>query len=402
MKTNILLIIVLFVPLSVSIYGQQTGDINQKNSDREQIKKSNIKSKTIWEYRYESGNNDLLSDSGYKAFNFDYDNNGRIINYTKYHIFSDLTIHESYSYGKSDNIAGASRFNSAGERIETIDYKYKSTGKIKTESHTAYFNSVKPGVYFSILASISDDSIFSKLQDDLEIDPKLESYSITVNITDPDEENQYIVIGDESDASSPRFSWSQLTMESQRGLLSFKGPTRKEHTYINKNISNIDYKYNKKGNLSEKSVYNTGNDLIEKEFFRYDSSGYLTGYTKYNEEGKISSLEAYTYSSKGVLSETTGMDPSGKIVSRLQYKYDDGNNLTEKAWLNAAGEINGRYRYRYDTDNRLTEEIKFRSENEQENRQVYKYDNNGNISEIIKYDINDKKEKLTRYIYEYW
>jgi hypothetical protein len=166
-KLTITIFLFSFIILPHSASAQQLNDISQKNNEKEQIKKSGIKSKTIWEYRYETTNNDALSDSGYKAFNFDYDNNGRLTSYTKYHIFSDLTIREAYNYAKTDNIIGTVRFNSAGERIETIDYKYKSNGKIKTEIHTAYFNTIRPGIYFSILASISDDLIFAKLQDDL-------------------------------------------------------------------------------------------------------------------------------------------------------------------------------------------------------------------------------------------
>jgi len=86
-------------------------------------------------------------------------------------------------------------------------------------------------VAFSILANVNENEMFSKLQEELEIEPKLESYTITVNVSDQDELNQYVVIGDELDPTSPRYSWSQFSISTQRGLLSYTGPTGKNiHT----------------------------------------------------------------------------------------------------------------------------------------------------------------------------
>jgi len=386
--------------ISVVAFSQSSSDITKKNDERDLIKKSNIKSKTIWEFRYVPGNEEAFSDSGYKAFNYDYDNDGRITSYTKYHIFSDLTVRETYRYGKTNYIDQSVRYNSAGDMIETIDYKYNAAFRLKKEIHTAFYNGIRPGVYFSILASINDDSLFGQVQEDLEIDPKLESYTITINVSDPNEENQYIVIGDESDPTSPRFSWSQIQMTTQRGLLSYQGPNRKEHTYINKNIANVNYKYDKKGSLLEKAVLNTSNDVIERETYRYDSSGRKTGYTRYNESGKMSGSESYNYDAKGNLAESIGLDAGGKLASRLTYKYDDSGNLTDKIWYSSAGEINSRYKYTFNNDGRMNDETKFRGENEKESHLSYKYDANGNMLEIVKYDANDSKEKLTKYVYE--
>src|SRR4030095_4252651 len=236
------IIIFLLIVSPVKINAQTSYDINRKNDAKELIKKSKIKSAAVWEYRFSSSNTEVLADSGYKSYYFSYDNFGRITEYTKYHIFTDLTVKEMYSYGKTDMIKRTLRFNSAEDMIETIDFKYNSSGTLKKELHTAYLNRILPGVYFTIRAYVSDDELFVRLQDDLEIEPRLESYTITVNISDPEELNQYIVIGDEADPSSPRFSWSQLSLTSQRDLLSYKGPNRKEHEYTSKNIQLIEYK----------------------------------------------------------------------------------------------------------------------------------------------------------------
>ncbi len=383
------------------IFSQSYTGINIYSSDIDGVRISNIKSKSVFEYRYSNTEAEVLADSGYKAYYFSYDNSGRLSEYINYNVFYALTIKEVYSYS-GDNIIQTARYNSAQEMIETVDYIYNTKGKLKKEIHTAFYNSVRPGVHFSILANINENELFSKLQDELELEPKLESYTITVNVSDPDELNRYVVIGDELDPTSPRYSWSQLSISSQRGLLSYEGPNRKEHTYKSKNIAKVNYKYDKNGNLIKVSVYNTSGDIIDKETTAYNGDNQKISHYKYNEKGRISSMETYIYDAEGRLTESLGLDPEGKLVSKLNFKYNESGNIDEKIWRNSAGEIRGRYKYAYDNNNRISEETKFRDENEIDGKTVYNHDENGNITEIIKYNADDKKERLTRFAYEYW
>jgi len=82
--------------------------------------------------------------------------------------------------------------------------------------------------YFKILARAQDDSIFIKIQDDLLIDPKIESFNVVVNIMDPQPINQYVVIGDETSPDALRYAWSQLSKQVQEGLINWSG-TNKEN-----------------------------------------------------------------------------------------------------------------------------------------------------------------------------
>jgi hypothetical protein len=398
---RIITLFLLFL-INLTFFTQPVIDVLQKNKDRSIIRLSNIKSKSVWEYRMSKEDDNVLADSGYKSHYFGYDNSGRLTDYTKYQVVPELTVKENYIYDKSDRISIATRYNSANDRIETIEYKYNKQGKLKSEIHTAYLNMVRAGTYFSILANINENDLFASLQKELEIEPLLESYSITVNITDSEELNQYVVIGDESEAASLRFSWGQLSLESQRGLLDYKGPNRKEHVFSGKNIQEIKYRYDKNGGLLSKEVFNTAGDQLERESYRYNSAGKPTDYFRYNDNGKVSSMERYVYDESGRLIESAGLDPSGKAVSKLTYKYNEYDLLTEKTWFNINGEINSRYVYNYDNNNNLKEEIKFRGEGEKESRIEYIYDINGNTMKSIKYDINDKKEKTHKYVYEYY
>ncbi len=90
--------------------------------------------------------------------------------------------------------------------------------------------------YFKIMARADDDSVFIMAQDDMGIDPKLESYTIVINVMDGNSQNQYVVLGDESDPSAQRYAWSQLSKRVQDGLISWTG-TNKE----NMNAKRLDY-----------------------------------------------------------------------------------------------------------------------------------------------------------------
>lgn len=80
--------------------------------------------------------------------------------------------------------------------------------------------------YFKIFARAQDDSVFIKLQNELNIDPKLESYVFIANIMDPSPINQYVVIGDETSPDASRFLWSDLSANVQKALLNWSGSNK--------------------------------------------------------------------------------------------------------------------------------------------------------------------------------
>ena len=78
--------------------------------------------------------------------------------------------------------------------------------------------------YFRILADANDDPIFVKLQDDLHIDPKMERYTIVVDLRASDPGQQYLLFGDESNPI--RYQWSQISAQVQQGLLNWTGSNK--------------------------------------------------------------------------------------------------------------------------------------------------------------------------------
>ncbi|MGA2667440.1 MAG: hypothetical protein ABSF32_00830 [Ignavibacteria bacterium] len=95
--------------------------------------------------------------------------------------------------------------------------KYKFNGSSSNE---------KKWTYFKILADADDSPVFVKLQDDLGIDPKLERYTVVVNVTSEDPAQRYVLFGDEESTSAPKFSWARLSKEVQDGLINWSGDNK--------------------------------------------------------------------------------------------------------------------------------------------------------------------------------
>jgi hypothetical protein len=90
---------------------------------------------------------------------------------------------------------------------------------------TTKTSDLKKSKHFRVLADAYDDDIFVKLQDDLGIDPKMERYTIVVDIRNSEPSMQYLLLGDED--SPKRFAWRQVSEQVQKGLLNWSG-TNKE------------------------------------------------------------------------------------------------------------------------------------------------------------------------------
>jgi hypothetical protein len=103
--------------------------------------------------------------------------------------------------------------------ISFIFLSCSSSKHVKVKEPTA-----KKWTYFRILADADDDPIFVKLQDDLHIDPKMERYTIIVDIRAKDPAQQYVLFGD--DSNPLRFSWSQLSEQVRNGLINWNGNSK--------------------------------------------------------------------------------------------------------------------------------------------------------------------------------
>jgi hypothetical protein len=85
-------------------------------------------------------------------------------------------------------------------------------------------SNAKKWTYFKILADADDAPLFVKLQDDLGIDPKMERYTVIVDLRSKDPNQQYLLFGDEENPR--RYSWSQITEEVRNGLINWTGGSK--------------------------------------------------------------------------------------------------------------------------------------------------------------------------------
>lgn len=390
MIKNIIPAIIFAVSFSIALFSQSEPDYLMANPDKTVLKDAGIKTKTIWEYYYNDAGE--LKDS-MKILNYQFDNNGNIVERIKFHIYDELNLKESYQYDASGKILKISRYNKNNNVIETDNYKYNNKGIPLRERIIQYYNNPNASFYFSILASVNDDSIFSRLQNDLLIEPRLESFTVTVNLTDNDPQNHYVVIGDETDASSMRYSWSQLSLQVQKGLLAWN-TNKTNHKYTVQNLAKIIYSSDKKGSITSKTYYNTNGDLIKHELFFYNESGKAIGYEKYN-SGKLHSKESYIYDDSGKVKE---IDYTG---GRTEFIYDTNNNIAEKIVYNNSGSIFSRSKYEYENGKLITE-ILLAPEGTITEKIVYSYDDKGNQISKISYNSDDVIEKETKIIYEFY
>ena len=107
--------------------------------------------------------------------------------------------------------------------ISLFSFALTMTGCSGTKITTNTKN-LKKSKYFLILADADDDPIFVKLQDDLYIDPKMERYTVKVDIRLDQPQFQYVYIGDEYNPL--KFQWSQVSIEVQNGLINWTGSNK--------------------------------------------------------------------------------------------------------------------------------------------------------------------------------
>jgi len=80
--------------------------------------------------------------------------------------------------------------------------------------------------FFRILVTTSDDEMFSVLQDEMGIDPKLNSYTIYVDVRSDEPKEQKLYLGDMNDPSAQKYSWKQFSDKMKSFLLGWNKPNK--------------------------------------------------------------------------------------------------------------------------------------------------------------------------------
>ncbi|MBE2218190.1 MAG: hypothetical protein IAE90_08310 [Ignavibacteria bacterium] len=80
--------------------------------------------------------------------------------------------------------------------------------------------------HFKISAVTTDDSLFYKLQVEMDIKPIMDTYIVIVNITSEDADKQKIMISDVSEKSAIVMKWTDISQELRDGLIAWTKPNK--------------------------------------------------------------------------------------------------------------------------------------------------------------------------------
>lgn len=80
--------------------------------------------------------------------------------------------------------------------------------------------------HFKINVKTSDDSLFYKLQVEMEVNPILESYTLIVNIKSDDSEKHKIILGGDNEANAIVMKWTDISKELRDGLIAWSKPNK--------------------------------------------------------------------------------------------------------------------------------------------------------------------------------
>lgn len=388
MYNKIILLIYLFILIFSykPSFSQETYNEKLNNQeDRYNIKSNKIKTKTIT--LFDRKNTDI----GFLTTSFTYDKEGKISELINHHPYKELTQKFQYTYNERGDIQLIKKMNFNDEVVETMEYKYRRDFKISSVEVIQYYN---PPVYlyYTINVNSADAAVFSTLQDELQIEPKLESYSLTINISDAD--NQYIVIGDENSSNPMIFPWSMLSANTQSEILSWDLSPKTIHNIEKLNPASILYKYKKEQVI--KTITATNGTVIKKEIFKIDVNKNVTGYMKYNSKGKLILNESYFYDTDNkTIIEI--VDLSSRTSEKIEY--DDDNKVTKREFFSSAGILKSKVIYTY-TGNYLVQELFYNNKDEAELIVKYEYDSITNLLNN-RFEFDSQDNLIRKFIYDY-
>jgi len=110
-----------------------------------------------------------------------------------------------------------------------------------------------------------------------------------------------------------------------------KGNMTKKKTLVDGHIAKIDtYKYNNKDLKIEWTSYDANESVISKTNYKYDDQGNLIAISINGPDGKYIDNDIYNYNDKGLKIEVIHYSYDGMIYCTENYKYDKKGNIIEE------------------------------------------------------------------------
>jgi YD repeat-containing protein len=163
----------------------------------------------------------------------------------------------------------------------------------------------------------------------------------------------------------------------------------------------IKYEYNKIGKLIEIKRYNIGK-YHSKDTYEYDEKGVLVNVNKYNgEKEKFSFRYIYKYDKKNNLTKKSIYNPDGSLSSYSEFNQYNGNVIGIKTY-DSTSFLKGIISYTYDQNNNRTGIAEFDKDSTYlSNGHYWEYDENNNTIKDSSYYMYQGYTSPSHYKYLY-
>ncbi|MEI6090325.1 MAG: hypothetical protein WCR42_07740 [bacterium] len=146
-------------------------------------------------------------------------------------------------------------------------------------------------------------------------------------------------------------------------------------------LASLEYfTYNDDGDLIETVKAGGDTRLIDeinpakKASYKYNKQGNVIEKTSYQFDGTLDNKYKYKYDSKGNKTQELITNSDRKVSSRITFKYDKNRNIIEKInYVEYGQKINQKYKYKYDDQGNETEEIIYKNLKEPIEKREYIY-----------------------------
>lgn len=158
--------------------------------------------------------------------------------------------------------------------------------------------------------------------------------------------------------------------------------------------------YDKDGNNSVQTIYNSNGQVAEKNFLKdYDENGNARLIEKFDANDSLVVSYQYTYNAKGEEIKSVIYDGVGQVIRQSMSSFDDkGNQIGYEIYEGGKGFV-GKDQLSYNEKNQEVELIVVDKDDKQIKRKVSSYNDKDLLKEVINYDKVD--EPIFRIVFEY-
>lgn len=159
----------------------------------------------------------------------------------------------------------------------------------------------------------------------------------------------------------------------------------------------IDYLYNQEMQLLEEKYYQGDEELTETKSYERDENGQLVREYHRFLDGSEDVLE-YQYDDKSLMLEKTLTDSDGDTERKELFEYA-GDKLIKETIVDGHGNLVSEATYSYTEEGILEKTDHYAIEDGRSERLVSVFDNAGNRKKVLKYNTQEKLVEINRFIY---